>query len=247
MAKIRTISTKDTNLQSAVAQLKRATVTTGWILIGYGVLAQAVGIILEPVHPVAGLVYIALGLLLLVWGDPALLGTAAGVFALSIVPTLNANLALLGPDPIVRLIGADALLEVLTLVGVKLFLAYSAFNQFQMFRLLYGTERMTGGDPGLAVIPPMVRNRSDRIANLARFAGLIGLGLAVVALAGVFVQPDAAAVPALAETGGSLGGAAIAFGLGAAFSPTDRRSQALLGVLSGTLGYLAALAALLIL
>ena len=148
---------------------------------------------------------------------------------------------------IVRLLGADALLEVLTLVGVKLFLAYSAFNQFQMFRLLYGTERMTGGDPGLAVIPPMVRNRSDRIANLARFAGLIGLGLAVVALAGVFVQPDAAAVPALAETGGSLGGAAIAFGLGAAFSPTDRRSQALLGVLSGTLGYLAALAVLLIL
>lgn len=247
MSKTRTLSTKDNHLQSAVAQLKRATVTTGWILIGYGVLTQAVGIMLTPVHPVAGLVYIAVGLLLLVWGDPALLGAAAGVYALSIVPTLNVDLALLGPDPVVRLIGADALLEIFTLVGVKLFLAYSAFNQFQMFRLLYGTERMTGGDPKLAVIPAMIKNRSDRLASLARFAGLIGAGLAAVALVGVFLAPDAASVTALAETGGALGGAAIAIGLGAAFSPTDRRSQALLGVLSGALAYLAALATLLIL
>lgn len=247
MAKTRTLSTKDTNLQSAVAQLKRATVTTGWILIGYGVLTQAVAIVMPPMHPVAGLVYLAVGLLLLVWGDPALLAAAAVVFALSVVPTLNPDLALLGPDPIVRLIGADALLEIFTLVAVKLFMAWSAFNQFQMFRLLYGTERMTGGDPDLAVIPSMVENRTDRLAGLARLAGLIGGGLAAVALVGVFVQPDAAAVPALAEGGGALGGVAVALGLGAAFSPTDRRPDALLGILAGALGYIAALASLLLL
>ena len=246
MAKIRTISTQDTHLQSAVAQLKRATVTTGWILIGYGVLTQAVGIMIPPVHAVAGLVYLAVGLLLLVWGDPALLAAAAGVYALSVVPTLNPDLALLGPDPVVRMIGSEALLEIFTLVAVKLFLAWSAFNQFQMFRLLYGTEHMTGGAPSLPVIPPMVRNRADRLASLARFAGPVGVGLATVALVGVFVQPDAPSISALAEAGGALGGAAVAIGLGAAFSPTERRPQALLGTLTGALGYLAALAALLL-
>lgn len=246
MAKIRTLSTKDTHLQAAVAQLKRATVTTGWILIGYGLLAQAVGIVLVPVHPVAGLVYIAVGLLLLVWGDPALLAVAAGVFALSIVPTLNPDLALLGPDPVVRLIGAGALFEIFTLVVVKLFLAWSALNQFQMFRLLYGTENLTGADPNLPAIPPMVRNRADRIATLARSSGLIGLGLAGVALASVFVDPTAAAIASLAESGGSLGGAAVALGLAAAFTPTHKRVEALQGAIAGLLGYLLALAALLL-
>ncbi len=247
MAKTRTLSTQDAHLKSAVAQLKRATVTTGWILIGFGVLTQSVAIVIAPVHPVAGLVYIAIGLLLVIWGDPALLAAAAGVYALSVVPTLNPDLALLGPDPIVRLIGADALLEIFTLVAVKLFLAWSAFNQFQMFRMLYGTERMTGGDPNLPVIPEMVRNRTDRLADVARIAGLIGVGLAGAALAGVFIQPDAPSVTALAEAGGALGGAALSIGLGVAFSPTDKRPQALLGALTGTLAYVAALAVLLLL
>jgi ABC-type antimicrobial peptide transport system permease subunit len=241
----KSISTKDPHLQTAVGQLKRTCLTTGWIMIGFGLLTQIVALVVEPVHPVAGLVYLALGLMLLRWNEPALLGATAVIFILSLTPTLNREATVLGPDPVVRLFNAG-LLEVLVLTVMKLFLAWSAFSQFQQFRLLYGTERMMSNDPTLRPIPPMVPNRTNRLAGLARLSSLVGLALGVVSLIGVFIAPGADPISLLAETGGALGSFALAVGLGVAFSPTDRRPHALAGASAGVIAYFVALATLLL-
>ncbi len=235
------LSVQDPHLLSAVGQLKRTCLTTGWILIGFGVLTQTVALAQEPVHPVAGLVYLALGLMVLRWNEPALLGATAVIFALSLTPALNREATVLGPDPIVRLIDAS-LIETVVLVVVKLFLAWSAFSQFQQFRLLYGTERMTSSEANLRPIPSMIPNRTDRLAGLTRLSGLVGLALAVISLIGAFTAPGAEPLPLLAETGGALGAFALAVGFGVAFSPTDRRPLALLGAVAGVVAYFVALA-----
>lgn len=240
------LSSQDPHLQSALGQLRRTCLTTGWILIGFGLLTQIVAVVMNPIHPVAGLVYLGLGLMLLRWNEPALLGATAVIFALALTPTLNPQATVLGPDPIVRIIDAS-LLEVFVLVVVKLFLAWSAFNQFQQFRLLYGTERMTTGEKQLRPIPAMVPNRTNRLAGLTRLSGIVGLLLAAISLIGTFIAPDAAPLAILAETGGALGAFALAVGLGVAFSPTDRRPQALIGAGAGVVAYFLALATLLVL
>lgn len=239
------LSVHDPHLQTAVGQLKRTGLTTGWILIGFGVLTQIVALSQEPVHPVAGLVYLALGLMVLRWNEPALLGATAVIFALSLTPTLNPEATVLGPDPIVRLLD-PGLLEIFVLVVVKLFLAWSAFSQFQQFRLLYGTERMTSGEANLRPIPAMIPNRTNRLGELTRVSGLVGLALAAVSLIGILVAPGAEPLPILAETGGALGAFALGVGLGVAFSPTDRRPLALLGAGAGVIAYFVALATLLL-
>jgi ABC-type antimicrobial peptide transport system permease subunit len=237
------LSVQDPHLLSAVGQLKRTCLTTGWILIGFGVLTQIVALTQQPVHPVAGLVYLALGLMVLRWNEPALLGATAVIFALSLTPTLNREVTVLGPDPIVHLIGAN-LIETVVLVVVKLFLAWSAFSQFQQFRLLYGTERMTSSEASLRPIPSMIPNRTNRLAGITRLSGLVGLTLAAISLVGAFIAPGAEPLPILAETGGALGAFAFGVGFGVAFSPTDRRSLALLGAAAGVVAYFVALATL---
>jgi hypothetical protein len=240
----KTLSKHDPNLLAAVGRLERAQRTNAFILIAFGLLAQAVAVSGEPLHPVAGLPFIAIGVFCWLWGDPALLATAAVLFLFSTVPSIVTRLSLLGPDPIVTLAGLGGW-ELVIVVGVKVVLAFMSVQQFFMFRLLYGTQRMTSDAANLALIPPMVTNRTDVYARWARSAGGVGAVAALVGFGATFVDPTAFATRVFAELGGALGATALGLGLGAAFSPTDERRAALAGMGFGMASYLLAAFALL--
>lgn len=235
----KTISTSNPHLQEAVKRLERTQKTTGWVLIGYGVLAQWVALTTTPLHPVAGLPFIAAGFFTLLWGDPALLALAAVLFAFACVPSLNPALSLPGPDPIVQMTGLDGW-ELAIVVGVKAVLAFNAIQNFLLFRMLYGTRSASSADPTLDIIPPMVPNRTDRLARWARSTGLVTVVIAGLGIAFVLVEPQALTTRVAAEMAGGLGLMAAGLGLGAAFSPTDERPAALLGLGAGLAGYMAA-------
>lgn len=243
MPKAKTLPADDPKLLDAVGRHKRTQQVNGWILIGYGLLMQIVAISAEPLHPVAGLPFIAIGFFCLVWGDPALLATTGVLFACAIVPTVNPAITLLGPDPIVRMAGLTGW-EVAIIVIVKAALAFTAMQQFFLFRLLYGTERMVSDEPNLAVIPPLVTNRTDAYARWSRSTGVAAALLAALAVGFVVVDPAAVATRFTAELAGALGTTAVGLGLGAAFSPTDERPAAVLGMGAGAAGYLATAAVL---
>jgi hypothetical protein len=198
-----------------------------------------VAISAERLHPVAGLPFIAIGLFCWLWGDPALLAATAVLFAVSIVPSVNPGLSLLGPDPVVALTGIAGW-ELVIVVGVKAVLAFMSIQQFFMFRLLYGTERMMSTEANLALIPPMVTNRTDAYARWARAAAIVAAVAAVTGLGATFVDPTAFATRVLAELGGALGAVAVGLGLGAAFSPTDERRAAVVGMGVGLASYIVA-------
>jgi len=229
----KTLSKTDPHLLTAVNRLARTQTIWGWLLIGLGVLTTlAAG--LE--HPVAGMPFIAIGILCLRWGDPALLATVATLIALSIVSTINPRATLLGPDPLTRLMGLSAI-EISVLVIGKILIVATATNQFFFYRLLYGTEHATSDEPNLDVIPPLVPNRTNGLARWGRWLALIGGLGAISALLLAQLDPSVVLVRSLAEAGGSLGAVAAGLGLGAAFSPTDERSAALLGVSVGLIAY----------
>lgn len=240
----KTLSKNDPHLLTAVGRLERAQRSNAFILIAFGLLTQAVAISSEPLHPVAGLPFIAIGVFCWLWGDPALLATAAVLFLFSVVPSIVTRLSLLGPDPIVALAGIGGW-ELVIVVGVKVVLAFMSLQQFFMFRLLYGTQRMASDEADLAFIPAMVTNRTDVYARWARIAGSVGAVAALVGFGATFVDPTAFATRVFAELGGALGGTALGLGLGAAFSPTDERRAALVGMGLGLAGYLLAAGALL--
>lgn len=233
------LSKTDPHLLTAVGRLERTQRTNAFILIAFGLLTQAVAISGDVLHPVAGLPFIAIGAFCWLWGDPALLATAAVLFAFSILPSVNPALTLLGPDPIVTLTGIAGW-ELVIVVGVKVVLAFMSFQQFFMFRLLYGTERMTSAEAGLALIPSMVTNRTDVYARWARTAAIVALAATLIALGATFVDPTAFATRGLAELGGALGAVALGLGLGAAFSPTNERRAAVLAMGAGLAGYIVA-------
>lgn len=235
----KTLSKTDVHLSEAVQRLNRTQKTTGGILIAYGLITQVVGLTGASLHPVGGLPFIAIGFFCLVWGDPALLAAAAVLFAFSILPSAAPALSLLGPDPLVQLTGMVGL-ELLISMGVKGVLAFTAIQQFLLFRLLYGTEQATSDDTDLAIIPPMVPNRSDRLARWARSAALIAVACAGAALGFLLFSPGALSTRIAAELAGALASVAIGLGLGAAFSPTQARPAALLGLGVGLLSYLTA-------
>lgn len=234
-----TLSPTNPHLLEAVQRLNRTQKTTVLILIGYGLFVQVVGFTSDPQHFVGGLPFIAVGFFCFVWGDPALLAAAAVLLAFSLIPGVNPALSVLGPDPVVQLTGVTGL-ELVIALGVKAVLAFTALQQFLIFRFLYGTERASGFGADLAVIPPMVPNRTDRLARWARSTGLAAAVGAALAIASLLVDPAAVGTRVLPELAGALAVTALGLGLGAAFSPTDERPAALLGLGLGLLSYLAA-------
>ncbi len=241
MPKPKTLSPTDPNLLLAVRHLRRSQTTYGWMLIGFGLLTQLVA---YADHPVAGFPFMALGFFCLRWGDPALLPAVAAAFIAAIAPTLNARLSVFGPDPVVRLTNAGGI-EVTALIAIKAILGINAVHQFFQFRLLYGTATATSDEPALAIIPPMIANRSDGIGRWARWVGLAGLTAALFGLAFLLTAPAAAGARVTAEMGGALGVLGLGLGIGAAFSPTSERPAALLGVAAGLPAYLLATTVLL--
>jgi hypothetical protein len=232
----KTLSKDDPNLLKAVDRLTRAQRLYGWLLVGLGIVTQVASGIQ---HPVAGTPFIAIGLACLLWGDPALFAAVAVLMTLSIFPTLNGRGTILGPEPIAQLTDLG-LVERAAIAFGKLTLAGIAVNQFFLFRLLYGTARATSNDPDLPIIPPMVPNRTDRLARGARSLAILGVVCTAIVLLLLAMNPFAFATRVMAEIGGSLGAVAIGLGLGSAFSPTDERPAALLGVGLGAMSYVTA-------
>jgi hypothetical protein len=232
-AMAKTLSAKDPNLLAGVSRLKRVQQVWGVLLIALGVFTELAA---TSNHPVAGLPFIAIGLFAFRWWEPALLATVAILMAFSMVPTINPRITILGPDPIQQLASLSTIETVALVVG-KMLITFTAANQFWMYRFLYGTELATRDDPNMAIIPPMVQNRTNVLARWGRWTGIVGLVLALGGLLFLMVDPGAYLPRIFAEMGGSLGVVAVGLGLGAAFSPTDLRRVALTSVGAGLAAY----------
>jgi len=237
----KTLSPNDPNLVKSVQRLRRSQQLWGALLIALGILTELAA---TSDHPVAGLPFVAVGLLAFRWAEPALLAAVAVLAAFSIVPTINPSFTILGPDPVAA-IANFSWLELGAVVVGKGLIVLTAANQFFLYRFLYGTERATADEPDLDIIPPMVPNRTDGLARSARLIALVGAGSAGLGLLLSFVDPAAFLPQILAEFGGSLAVVAIGFGLGCAFSPTNERRAALLGMQAGLLSYAVAVVTLL--
>ena len=156
--------------------------------------------------------------------QPALLSLSAALWALSLLAWIPGVGAALGNDPFTVLLQPGPF-ESLGLAVVRLLLAAMAWNQFLFYRMLYGTGGAAGLDAGLPPIPEVIRNLSDRWSLAARALGAMAL---VVALLAWVVPPSLR--PSGLQAGVVLASFALGLGLGAAFSPTQRRGAALLGV-----------------
>ena len=226
----------DPNLLKAASRLARGQLIWGWLLIGVGVLTELAA---GAAHPVAGFPFIAIGIMCLRWGDPALIAAVAMLLALSIWPALDTRASILGPEPLYKVLNLG-LVERGTLVFAKGILVYTALQQFLVLRFLYGTETATTDDPDTPIIPAMVPNNTNRFAVWARFLGFAGILFVILALLLTIIAPPTAFTRALAELGGSLGAVALGLGLGTAFSPTDEREAALWALGLGAVSYIAA-------
>lgn len=109
----------------------------------------------------------------------------------------------------------------------------SAWNQFLLYRLLYGTEAGYGLEAGKADIPEVVPNRTNRLAWAARLIGFADLAAALIAV------PLHASAIARHLLSGTVAASILAIGLGVgvAFSPTHKRRTALTGVALGILAF----------
>ncbi len=227
------LSKNDPSLITSVARLRRVQQVWGILLILLGVVTEFAA---TSNHPVAGLPFVAVGLLALLWREPALLAAVAMLMAFSIVPGINPRITVLGPDP-VTVLGTLNLLEKIALAAGKALIVLTTANQFLLYRFLYGTARAYSTDEELDIIPAMVPNRTDGLARAGRLLGITGAVLGGAALALSFVDPSAYLPQIVAEMAGSLGVTAVGFGFGAAFSPTNERQAALLGAGTGLLAY----------
>lgn len=232
----KTLSASDPTLRASVGRLQRTQRVWGILLLALGVLTFGQH---YQNHPIAGLPFIIIGLLCLVWGDPFLLAPVGLLMAFSIVPTISPNLPLFGPDPLRQMFQLSGI-ELVGLIIGKILIVVTAFNHFSFYRFLYGTARASLDDPSLPVIPELVPNRTNRYARWAQWLGGLGLAGSALALVLAFVERTAYTPYILAELGGSLGGLALGVGFGVAFSPTDERPTALRGALMGLLAYVVA-------
>ncbi|MBF8255964.1 MAG: hypothetical protein HW375_871 [Anaerolineales bacterium] len=209
------------NLLLAVGRLRRMQWVWAVLFAGLGGLALASTGIGRPFLPMT---WITIAAILVAGPQPIYLSLAAVAWGFSLIFLVPGIPETLGADPI-------------ALAVVRLVLLITAWNQFLLYRLLYGTQQAAGLDPALPPIPSVVANPSDRVAMWARWLGFLGLMAAVVAipLPGAMVRAN---LLAAAYSGAVF---AVGLGLGAAFVPTHRRSAALTGVALGCLSLLAAL------
>jgi len=186
---------------------------------------------------IAALGWLAAAALMALLPQPALLALNAVLWALSLLAWVPGVGAALGNDPMTVLLQPGAF-ESLGLAVVRLLLAATSWNQFLFYRMLYGTGRAAGLDADLPAIPEVIRNPADRLALVAR--ALSAAGLAVAALSWAVTLPLRYSG---VRAGIVLGSFALGLGLAAAFSPTQRRAAALLGVGLAGIAIVVALAA----
>jgi len=129
------------------------------------------------------------------------------------------------------------LLEQLAAAIVRVLLMITAWNQFMLYRLLYGTAQFHGADPQAPVIPEVVPNRAPKLAAVGRWLAIAALGLALAAIP--LADPRSRLLVLHAAL--VLATVALGLGLGASFSPLPRRAPALQAAAIAAVAYLLAL------
>jgi len=221
------------NLQLARRRLQR--MLRFWALL-FAAMGVTAWIALRGTHPLAAVQWIAAAGVFAMGSQPAFLVLASTLWGISITSLIPGAAVVLGPDPL-GILFANGVFETVVLIFVRVVFAVMAMNQFLFYRMLYGTERMSGLDESLPDIPEVVPNKTNLLGQMS--AGLAALAVLVVIIGWAALEGSrltlvlqAAAIAAMY---------AVGLGLGAAFSPTDKRATALLGVFFGALTFLLAL------
>jgi hypothetical protein len=183
---------------------------------------------------VLGLLIVALVIAL--EAQPVHLALVAVVWGVSLVRLVPGVAAVFGQDVLVALVGSSWL-EQLAAAIVRLLLMVTAWNQFMLFRLLYGTAQFHGTDPEAPIIPEVIPNRAPRLASVGRWMAAVALALALAAIP----LADPATQALLLHAGVLLATVALGLGVGAAFSPLPRRAPALQAAAIAAAAYLLAL------
>jgi hypothetical protein len=183
-------------------------------------------------YPLITFSWFVTAILLAIGRQPVFLALTAVQWGLSLASFAPGFQELLGPDPLLTLFEPSTL-EIIVLVLVRVIFMASAWNQFLLYRLLYGTEAGYGLEEGKADIPEVIPNRTDRWAWAARLIGFAGLAAALIAI------PLRAAAIARHLLSGTVAASILAIGLGVgvAFSPTHKRRTALTGVIFGVVAF----------
>lgn len=223
------------NLVEAARRLRRILQVWAVIFGGYGLLSLAV---VPAKDFMAAAPWLASSLLLAFSRQPALLALAAVLWGVSIIVFIPGVDRLLGADALAVLLGGGTV-ELVAFVLARVLLGVTAWNQFLFYRMLYGTARASGLDPSQPRIPEVIPNKTNRFAWASRLLGSLSL---VCALVGVPLS-DSILTTTIFQAGYSLSVIANGFGLGAAFSPTDRRGAALTGVGLGLIAFVMILTA----
>lgn len=217
-----TISSDHPNLKKAADRLRRILRIWGLCFGAYGIFSLTV---LPPSEMAAAFPWLAAGIWLAFSEQPALLALTASLWGVSMTVFIPGVDALLGPDVLAIVLGAGSV-EWVALILVRVLLGITTWNQFLFYRMLYGTSRAAGLEPSQPHIPEVIPNRTNRIAWSARLLGSLAL---IAALVGVPLYRSGFARLAF-QLGYGLMIFGFGLGLGAAFSPTDRRGAALTGI-----------------
>ncbi len=232
-----TLSPETPNLRLAVGRLRR----TLWVWAAmFAALAVLQWFALQrapdPVALIDVLGLLLVALVIALDAQPVYLALVAVVWGVSLVRLVPGVAAVFGPDVLVALVG-NSLLEQLAAAIVRLLLMITAWNQFMLYRLLYGTAQFHGADPQTPVIPEVVANRAPRLASAGRWLAAAALALALSAIP--LADPAAQALALHAAL--ALATIALGLGVGAAFSPLPRRAPALQAAAVAAAAYLLAL------
>jgi hypothetical protein len=224
----------DPNLQQASARMQRVQ----WVWAGlFLAMALLIYFTMGAAFPFNSIPWLLTALLLLVTLQPAAMAVVAVVWLLSLISIMPGFALVFGPDPI-SLIFSGGVVETIGRAAIRVVLAITAWNQFMMYRMLYGTQGASGLPPDLPHIPEVIRNYTRYFAWGAVIIGAASLALALASL----LPADAQSGLSLVQLGFNLSLLALGAGLGAAFSPSSTRRPALLGLLVAGLAFIACMA-----
>lgn len=215
----KTLSPDHPNLVQAASRLQRMFWAWGSLFLVMGFFTAAV---LRGNYPLASAPWIVSGILVLTGRQPAYLALVAVLWGMSITSLIPNLSNLVGPDPISVILELSSI-EAIALAVVRLVLLIMAWNQFMFYRILYGTEQMSGLEEDVPAIPELIVNKTDQIARIAQFVAALGL---IVVWASSIMNSDALTgfFLSLAYAASIL---SIGLGMGVVFSPTARRKIAL--------------------
>lgn len=221
------------NLQLAANRLQRTLRIWAFLFAGMGVLLLGA---LRTEYPTASILWFVSALLLFLSHQPAFLALVAIQRGISLTSLIPGIALITGPDPLSYLF-ESGLLETLVLVGVRIVMVVTAVNQLLFYRMLYGTKSIQELHPDLAPIPEVIPNRTGQIAIAGRFLGFLGILLTLfsIPMRSRGIDPHFLNLALGSST------LAMGFGLGVAFSPTQRRGTTLIAIILGGFAFMMAI------